>query len=58
LESGLWDAADIPLRPVDPGNFRDFIFPMLFLKRLSDTWDDGHARWNSSKASSADTALV
>ncbi len=43
LESWLWGAADILRGPVDPGNFRDFIFPMLFLKRLSDTWDDEHA---------------
>ncbi len=44
LESWLWGAADILRGPVDPGNFRDFIFPMLFLKRLSDTWDDEHAQ--------------
>jgi type I restriction enzyme M protein len=44
LESWLWGAADILRGPVDPGNFRDFIFPLLFLKRLSDTWDDEHAR--------------
>jgi len=43
LESWLWGAADILRGPVDPGNFRDFIFPMLFLKRLSDVWDDEHA---------------
>ncbi len=49
LESWLWGAADILRGPVDPGNLRDFIFPLLFLKRLSDTWDDEHAeavaRW-------------
>ena len=44
LESWLWGAADILRGPVDPGNFRDFIFPLLFLKRLSDTWDDEHAK--------------
>ncbi len=43
LESWLWGAADILRGSVDPGNFRDFIFPMLFLKRLSDTWDDERA---------------
>lgn len=43
LESWLWGAADILRGPVDPGNFRDFIFPILFLKRLSDTWGDEHA---------------
>ena len=44
LETWLWGAADILRGPVDPGNFRDFIFPLLFLKRLSDTWDDEHAK--------------
>ncbi len=44
LESWLWGAADILRGPVDPVNLRDFIFPILFLKRLSDTWDDEHAK--------------
>ena len=44
LESWLWGAADILRGPVEPANFRDFIFPMLFLKRLSDTWDEEHAK--------------
>lgn len=43
LESWLWGAADILRGPVEPANYRDFIFPMLFLKRLSDTWDEEHA---------------
>ena len=42
LESWLWGAADILRGPVDPGNLRDFIFPLLFLKRLSDAWDEEH----------------
>ncbi len=40
LESWLWKAADILRGPVDPANLRDFILPLLFLKRLSDTWDE------------------
>jgi len=30
--------------PVDPANLRDFVFPLLFLKRLSDTWDEEQER--------------
>lgn len=44
LESWLWGAADILRGPVEPANYRDFIFPMLFLKRLSDTWDEERAK--------------
>ena len=42
LESWLWGAADILRGPVDPGDYRKFIFPLMFLKRLSDTWDEEH----------------
>ena len=40
IESWLWDSATILRGPVDPANLRDFVFPLLFLKRLSDTWDE------------------
>lgn len=40
IESWLWEAATILRGPVDPANLRDFVFPLLFLKRLSDTWDE------------------
>ena len=40
LEAWLWEAANILRGPVDPANLRDFVFPLLFLKRLSDTWDE------------------
>ena len=43
IESWLWAAANILRGPVDPANLRDFVFPLLFLKRLSDTWDEEHA---------------
>jgi type I restriction enzyme M protein len=40
IESWLWEAATILRGPVDPANLRDYVFPLLFLKRLSDTWDE------------------
>jgi len=43
IESWLWEAANILRGPVDPANLRHFIFPLLFLKRLSDTWDEAQA---------------
>lgn len=44
IESWLWEAANILRGPVDPANLRDFVFPLLFLKRLSDTWDEEHTK--------------
>jgi len=44
IESWLWEAANILRGPVDPANLRDFVFPLLFLKRLSDTWADEQAK--------------
>ena len=44
LETWLWGAANILRGPVDPANLREFIFPLMFLKRLSDTWGEEHAK--------------
>ena len=40
----LWAAANSLRGPVDPADFKAYIFPLLFYKRVSDTWDDEHAR--------------
>jgi type I restriction enzyme M protein len=39
LESYLWGAATILRGLVDAGDYKQFIFPLLFFKRLSDVWD-------------------
>lgn len=44
LESRLWAAANSLRGPVDPSDFKAYIFPLLFYKRLSDGWDEEHAR--------------
>ncbi len=44
LESRLWAAANSLRGPVDPSDFKAFIFPLLFYKRLSDAWDEEHTR--------------
>jgi len=44
LERRLWDAANALRGPVDPSDFKAYVFPLLFLKRISDTWDAEHAR--------------
>ncbi len=43
LESRLWAAANSLRGPVDPADFKSFVFPLLFFKWVSDTWDLDHA---------------
>lgn len=43
LESRLWAAANSLRGPVDPSDFKAYIFPLLFYKRVSDTWDEERA---------------
>lgn len=44
LESYLWGAATILRGLVDAGDYKQFIFPLLFYKRLSDVWDEEYAQ--------------
>jgi type I restriction enzyme M protein len=41
LESHLWEAANI-LRgsPVDRTDWKSYILPLLFFKRICDVWDE------------------
>ena len=43
LESYLWGAANILRGLVDAGDYKQFIFPLLFYKRLSDVWGEEQA---------------
>ena len=40
LESHLWSAADILRGSIDSSDYKHFIFGLLFLKRLSDRFDE------------------
>ena len=40
LSSHLWEAANILRGPVDAADFKTYIFPLLFLKRISDVYDE------------------
>lgn len=40
LESYLWGAAKLLRGLVDAGDYKQYIFPLLFFKRLSDVWGE------------------
>src|SRR2546428_8514312 len=40
LENWLWEAACVIRGPVDAPKFKDYILPLIFLKRLSDVSED------------------
>jgi type I restriction enzyme M protein len=43
LEAHLWEAANILRGPVDAADFKTYVFPLLFFKRISDVHDEEHA---------------
>jgi len=40
LESHLWEAANILRGPIDQADFKSYVFPLLFLKRICDVYDE------------------
>lgn len=40
LEEYLWGAANILRGMIDAADFKQYIFPLLFFKRISDVWDE------------------
>ena len=40
LEAHLWEAANILRGPVDAADFKAYIFPLLFFKRICDVYDE------------------
>lgn len=55
LEAYLWGAAVYLRGLVDAGDYKQFIFPLLFYKRLSDVWDEDHT---AALAESGDAAYA
>ncbi len=44
LESLLWGAAEFLRGQIDASDYKQYIFPLLFYKRLSDVYDDEYAQ--------------
>jgi type I restriction-modification system DNA methylase subunit len=55
LESYLWGAAVLLRGLIDAGDYKQFIFPLVFLKRISDVYDEEHA---AGLAAYSDEALA
>lgn len=58
LESYLWGAAVLLRGLVDAGDYKQFVFPLLFYKRLSDVWDEDHAAALAESDGDTDYALA
>ncbi|WP_045116410.1 type I restriction-modification system subunit M [Plesiocystis pacifica] len=58
LESYLWGAATILRGLVDAGDYKQFIFPLVFYKRLSDVWDEDYAEALADYDDSEELALA
>jgi len=43
LESHLWEAANILRGPVDAADFKTYVCPLLFFKRISDVYDEEYS---------------
>lgn len=43
LENYLWGAATVLRGLIDAGDYKQYIFPLVFLKRISDAYDEEHA---------------
>jgi type I restriction enzyme M protein len=58
LETHLWKAADILRGRIDSGDYKHYIFGLLFFKRLSDVWreeyEDRLARYGGNEDLAAD----
>ncbi len=57
LESHLWEAANILRGPVDAADFKTYVFPLLFFKRISDVHDEEHAAALKQYSGDEDAAL-
>lgn len=57
FENHLWESANILRGPVDAADFKSYIFPMLFFKRISDVFDEETAAALEESGGDQDYAL-
>jgi type I restriction enzyme M protein len=44
LEAHLWESANMLRGPIDQADFKSYVFPLLFLKRINDVYDEEFQR--------------
>ncbi|MEJ1935606.1 type I restriction-modification system subunit M N-terminal domain-containing protein, partial [Nostoc sp. NIES-2111] len=54
LEATLWQAADKLRANMDAAEYKHVVLGLIFLKYISDSFDELHARLSSAPASGAD----
>nr|MBP9743252.1 SAM-dependent DNA methyltransferase [Burkholderiales bacterium] len=57
LEDYLWGAANILRGMIDAADFKQYIFPLLFFKRISDVWDEEYKLALEESSGDLDYAL-
>lgn len=57
LEDYLWGAANILRGMIDAADFKQYIFPLLFFKRISDVWDEEYKLALKESSGDLDYAL-
>jgi type I restriction enzyme M protein len=57
LESYLWGAATLLRGLIDAGDYKQFIFPLLFFKRLCDVYDEESAQLHAELGDEVDEAF-
>ncbi|MDE0162418.1 MAG: class I SAM-dependent DNA methyltransferase [Acidimicrobiaceae bacterium] len=58
LEAYLWGASTLLRGTIDAGEYKSFIFPLLFLKRLSDVYDEEYVEALDESDGDADYASL
>lgn len=56
LEGYLWGSATLLRGVIDAGEYKQFIFPLLFFKRLSDVYDEEYAQSMADSGGDVDYA--
>ncbi|WP_199776888.1 class I SAM-dependent DNA methyltransferase [Deinococcus sp. NW-56] len=56
LEAHLWGAATLLRGKIDASDYKQFIFPLMFFKRISDVWDEEFE--GAKEASGGDLAFA
>jgi type I restriction enzyme M protein len=54
INKAAWGACDTFRGVVDPSIYKDYVLTMLFLKYLSDVWQDHHTRYTTEHPGSPD----